>query len=145
MVLTTTLTLSPQLNVFVLSMTMTFIILYASVKPIYKQIYVRVLESVTVMNLIILSGGTVYLWESQTSRMTLLKVSIWILFIQFCSIVLHSLIRPWYSAACCWCRQRQGYEIIDENSEDIIDERIEDPEAESLIVVARGTTKVTTY
>ena len=146
-VLTTTSTLSPELNVFILSMTVAALFFLISINNVYKHVHTRILKNTNLMNLLILSGGTVYKWESQTSRTTLLKVSICLSFAQFCAIALYSLIKPCYSAACHWYRQRQDYEIIDENSGYIIDERIEDPEPESLIVIARsrGTTDTATY
>ena len=101
-----------------------------SVKYIYKLIHVRVLESVTLLNLIILSAGTLYRWES---RSKLLLVSIGIIFAQFCVIVVWRLIKPCLSAG--WrCRRNQGHDAVDENiDDDIAHERIEDPEIEPLI------------
>ena len=94
---------------------------------------VRLLESATLFNLIILSAGTLYKWESAESKSILLEVSIVITFSQFCVIVVWSLIKPCLSAG--WrCRRNQGYDVINENIEDdITHERIEDPELESLI------------
>ena len=94
----------------------------------------RVLESATLLNLIVLSAGTLYRWESTESRSKLLMVSIGITFAQFCVIVVWSLIKPCLSAG--WrCRRNQGHDVIDEiiNDNDITHERIEDPELEPLI------------
>ena len=92
----------------------------------------RVLESSTLLNLIVLSSGTLYRWESTESRSKLLMVSIGITFAQFCVIVVWSLIncKPYLCAG--WrCRRNQGHGIIDDD--DIAYERIEDPEIEPLI------------
>ena len=62
--------------------------------------------------------------------------------VQFCAIVLCSLTRPCYNAG-RRCRQRQGYERIDENFDDFIDQRIEDPEPEPLIVLVRDNATAT--
>ena len=77
-----------------------------------------------------LSAGTLYRWESTESRSKLLMVSIGITFVQFCVIVVWSLIKPCLSAG--WrCRQNQGHDVI--NDDDIAHERIEDPELKLLI------------
>ena len=84
---------------------------------------VRILESVTLINIIGLSVGTLHRWESVTSRMIALEISIWISFVQFCFILLWSLVRACNSAV-FKCGQKRGYEIVDENLNDIDDERI---------------------
>ena len=90
----------------------------------------RVLESATLLNLIVLSSGTLYRWESTDSRSKLLMVSIGITFTQFCVILVWSLIKPCLSAG--WrCRRDQDNDVIDYDN--IAHERIEDPEFEPLI------------
>ena len=94
---------------------------------------VRLLKSSTLLNLIILSAGTLYKWECTESRSILLIVSMGITFIQFCVIVVLSLIKPCLTAH-QRCRRNQGYDVIDDdNDDDIAHERIEDPELEPLI------------
>ena len=74
----------------------------------------RVVESFTLLNLIMLSAGTLYRWESTESRSKLLMVSIGITFVQFCVIVVWSLIKPCLSAG--WrCRQNQGHDVINDD------------------------------
>ena len=122
---------------------MAVLLSFTSVKHVYKHMIVRILESVTLINILVLSAGTLYTWESATSRMITLEISIWISFVQFCVILLWSLVR-----ACNGifrCRQKQGYEIMDENLNDIVDERIVDPEPEYRIVVPRNTATKATY
>ena len=124
----------PELNVFALFLFMAFLFFFTSVKYVYKRVNVRVLESAILLNLIILSAGTLYRWESTESRSNLLMVSIGITFAQFCVIVVWSLIKPCLNAG--WrCRQNEGNDIIDEviDDDDIAHERIEDPELEPLI------------
>ena len=121
---------NPELNVFVLFLFIALLLSFISIENVYKQINVRVLESATLLNLIVLSSGTLYRWESYESRSTLLMVSIGITFAQFCVIVGWSLIKPCLSAG--WrCRQNQVFDVIDDD--DIAHERIEDPELEPLI------------
>ena len=82
----------------------------------------RVLESATLLNLIVLSSGTLYRLESNDSRSNLLMVSIGIIFAQFCVIVVWSLIK--FCLSYGWrCRRNQGHDIIDDD--DITHERIE--------------------
>ena len=133
MELTVTSVANPELNMFVLFQFSVFLLFYMSVKYVYKRMTVRLLESATLLNLIILSAGTLYKWESTESTLILLKVSIGITFAQFCIIVLLSLIKPCLRAG--WrCRRNQDYDVTDENIDnDIAHERIEDPEFEPLI------------
>ena len=125
---------SPKLNVFVLFLLVTCLFFFMSVKNVYKQITLRVLESVTLLNLIILSVGTLYKWESTKSKMKLLEASIGFVFVQFCIVVVWSLIKPCLSASAGWrCSWKQTYDDINSTEDDIAHERIEDPELEPLI------------
>ena len=130
-ILTATSSTNPELNVFILFLFITFLIYLISVKNIYKQRTVKVLESTTLLNLVVLSAGTLYVWEFATLRMILLEVSIGITFAQFCIIVTYSLIKSCLNAD--WrCRQNEDFNAINEDI-DFIHERIEDPELEPLI------------
>ena len=121
---------NPELNVFALFLFIALLVSFISIENVYKRIEVRVLESSTLLNLIVLSSGTLYRWESTDSRSKLLMVSIGITFAQFCVIVVWSLIKPYLSDG--WrCRRNQGHDVIDDD--DITHERIEDPELEPLI------------
>ena len=125
---------NPELNVFTLFLFIAFLYFFISIKNVYKQVNVRVLESFILLNLIVLSAGTLYRWESTELRSKLLMVSIGITFVQFCVIVVWSLIKPCLSAG--WrCGRNQGNDIIDEiiDDDDIAHERIEDPELQPLI------------
>ena len=81
-----------------------------------------------------------YKWESINSRKTLLLVSIGIAFVQFCVIVVWSVVKPCFRAG--WrCRQKQAYDVINENIDNIDDithERIEDPELAPLITYTKS-------
>ena len=137
-ILTVTSAANPEINVLILLLTVSFLIITLSVKTVYKRMTVRVHESATLLNVIVLSAGTLYKWESTKSRSMLLIVSIGITFAQFCVIVVWGLIKPCFSAG--WrCRQKQTDDVmIAENiNDDIIHELIEDPELEPLITHAR--------
>ena len=84
--LTVTSVANPELNVFVLFLFIAFLRFFISVKYVYKRMTVRLLESAILLNLIVLSAGTLYKWESTESKSTLLEVSIGITFAQFCAI-----------------------------------------------------------
>jgi hypothetical protein len=132
--LTVTSVANPELNVFILFLFVIFLLFFMSVKYVYKRMTVRLLESAALLNLTILSAGTLYKWESTESRSTLLTVSVGIALAHFCIIVVLSLIKPCLSSGWRCTRQNQSYDVIDEHiCEDITHERIEDPELESLI------------
>ena len=119
--LTVTSVANPELNMFVLFLFMAFIYFFMSIKNVYKQVNVRLLESATILNLIVLSAGTLYKWESTVPRTILLEVSIGVTFAQFCVTVVWSLIKPCLGAG--WkCRQNQGYDVV--TDDDITHERI---------------------
>ena len=129
--LTITSVANPELNVFVLFLFIALSYFFITIKNVYKKINVRLLKSATLLNLTVLSGGTLYWWESTTMRMILLEVSIGITVAQFCIIVVLSLIKAFLSAH--WrCRQNQGYDNIIDDNNNIAHERIEDPEPDPL-------------
>ena len=129
---------NPEVNVFVLFIFTASLLFFMSVKYIYKRTNVRILESATLLNLVILSAGTLYKWESTESKWIVIEVSIGITFTQFCIILVWGLIKPCHSACASWRRgQNQRYDVVDENTEDdITHERIEDSELEPLISCA---------
>ena len=125
---------NPELNVFVLFMFTVFLLFFMSVKYVYKRITIRLLESATLLNLIVLSAGTLYKWQSTESKSILLEVSIGITFAQFCIIVVLSLIKPCLNTSNCWrCRRNQGYDVIDESDDGFVHEWIEDPTLKLLV------------
>ena len=133
--LTVTSVANPELNVFVLFIFTAFLLFLTSVKDVYKQTNVRFLESTTLLNLLILSAGTLHKWEFSDQKVVLLQVSIGITFAQFCVIVVCSLFPQCFRAGLKYCRHSKVYhDTITENIDDnIAHERIEDPELESLI------------
>ena len=101
--------------------TIALVVYNMSFKYVYKQANVRALESAALMNLIVLSAGTLYIitWESTESISILLKVSNGFTFAKFCIITLWSIIRLCFNAN-CRCRQKQTAIVIntDENTDD---------------------------
>ena len=96
--LTVTSVANPELNVFALFLFKAILYFFISIKYVYKRMIIRLTESATLLNLIVLSAGTLYEWESTESKSKLLMVSIGITFAQFCAIVVWSLIKPCLSA-----------------------------------------------
>ena len=84
---------NPELSVFTLFLLIAFLLFFTSIENVYKRVDVRVLKSAILFNLIVLSSGTLYRWESTESRSKLLMVSTGITFAQFCIIVVWSLIK----------------------------------------------------
>ena len=133
-IMTVTPATNPELMVFILLVIMIVLLVIISVKNVYKKMKVRVLEGVIFMNLLILSAGTLYKWESTKSKTTMLAASIGLAFAQFCIIVAWSLIKVSYTICAGWkCRQSQTYDVVDED--DFTHERIEDPELEAVHVM----------
>ena len=87
---------------------------------------VRLLESASLMNVAVVSAGTLFKWECAQSKTILLEVSIVFAFAQFCAIIVWSLVRPYFNVSC----KRQMKDVIVENYDidDIIDDRNEDSE-----------------
>ena len=120
----------PITTVFVLFIFIVFLLFFMSVKRVYKRRTVRLLESIILLNLLILSAGTLYQWEYSIPRIKLLEVSIGIAFTQFCIVVILNLIKHF-----CWrCKPKRDHDNINVSSNDsITHERMEDPELESLM------------
>ena len=131
---------SPTINLLVLSITMALLLFYMSLKNVYKHKISRILESVSVMNLIVLSCAILYAPQKKT---IILELSIGFVFVQFCIIVLVSFIKRCYNTRCRYLqRKSNGYNLIDEDSDEMFHERIEDSEisAEEMIYHVRSTT-----
>ena len=124
---------NPGMNMFILFLFIAFLLFFIAVKNVYKRMNVRFLECVTLLNLLILSAGTLYKWESIKSKLVLLEISIGIAFAKFCVLVAWNLIRPCFSVV-RRCKEKQ---IIDENIDDISHERVDDPELKPLITFTK--------
>ena len=93
----------------------------------------RVLESAILLNLIVLSAGTLYKWESTESKTILLEVSVGITLAQVCIIIVLSYSEHCFKFSTGW-RCRRSHNVINRIiDDDIAHERIEDPELEPLI------------
>ena len=129
-------------NLLALCITMVMLLLYVIfMSQVYKSRVVRILDSVSFLNLIILSGVTLYAGGKST---VFLEVSIGVSFIQFCAVVLLSVIKTYFKpTGGCLRRWGHGYRVINEES-DINHERMKDPDSDVEIEHALQNT-VDTY
>ena len=129
----------PKLNLLVLLMTMAIVQFYVSLKPVYKHNVVRSLEGASSLNLVALCSSILY---TERKKSIFLEVSIGFAFVQFCIIVLMSVIKICYNIW-CKCTQRNTYRVMKQVSGDdseIFHERIEDSDLSAEVTYpARNT------
>ena len=85
----------PNVNLFLLLTFATLLLFYMSFMQVYRRIEVLIAECSFLVNLILLVGGFV-LFNGERGRMIVLYVSISIAFLQFCGIVVWSLIKTYF-------------------------------------------------
>ena len=125
---TATSSISPLVSLLILAITLIMLLFYMSIKHVYKSKLIRLFESASVSNLLVLiSYYTLYTGGMYTST-TALQLSIGFSFIQFLVIILISAINICYHNK-NMCIQRRGYNLIDQDSsDDMCHERINDPD-----------------
>ena len=110
-----TFTITPDINLLILIVVLMVLLLYTLILRVYKRKSVKILESLLLGNLIVLSGST----KLVNDRSIILVTSIGLAFVQFCGIVLWSLIKP------CVERNRQSYVNLEDTiSSDFIHTRV---------------------
>ena len=119
---TATLSTSSKLALLILQFTLIILLFYTSIRPVYKSKLVRMLNSISLLNLIVLVGTTLY---TRNGGATFLEISILLVFIQFVAIVIYGTMNK--------CKKKRcGYDHIpgqDANSSnEMFHERVEDPE-----------------
>ena len=85
----------PNVSLFLLLTLATLLLFYMSFMQVYRRIVVLVAESSFFINLILLTGGFI-LFNGERGRMIVLYVSISIAFLEFCGIVVWSLIMTYF-------------------------------------------------
>ena len=129
----------PFISLLILQSTSVALLFYTSIRHVYKSKLVRTLESTSLLNLIILTGSTLYTGGGQT---TFLEVSITVAFIQFIAIVIISLIKIFFNMRQkCMGSYRDGYHLLHQDvdsSDEMVHERVEDPETCDQIVCIRN-------
>lgn len=131
------------MNLLILFIVTVLLLLYVLFsKQVFKSYVVKLLESVSILNLSLLSVVAMY---SPHNEIIITEVSIGFALVQFCIILLVSFVKTYCKSRlnnCCNClkrRDRQGEDAVDE----MFYERIEDPELNELIKAERNT--VDTY
>ena len=128
-VFTTTSSISPLISLLILAITLVMLLFYMSIKPVYKSKLVRLFESASVSNLLVLISCTLYTGDVYHGT-TALQLSIGFAFVQFLLIILISVIKICYhNTYFNVCTQRRGYNLIDQDSsDDMFHERVNDPD-----------------
>ena len=85
----------PNVNLFLLLTFATLLLFYMSFMQVYRRIAVLIAECSFLVNLILLVGGFI-LFNGERGRMIVLYVSISIAFLEFCGIVVWSLIKTYF-------------------------------------------------
>ena len=127
----------PFISLFILQLTSVVLLFYTSIRHVYKSKLVRMLESTSLLNLIILIGFTLYTRGGQT---TFLEVSIAFAFIQFTFIIIISLIKIFFNVR-QKCMGRNGYHLLNQDvdsSDEMVHKRVEDPEIRDQLVCRRN-------
>ena len=95
----------------------------------YKSKFVRTVESISLLNLIVLTGSTLYIGGGQV---IFVEISVAFAFIQFIIIIIVSLVKI-FCSMCPKCTKKNGYRLIHQDidsSDEMFHERVtvEDPE-----------------
>ena len=126
-VFTITSSISPLVSLLILAIAFVMLLFYMSIKPVYKSKLVRLFESASVSNLLVLVSYTLYTGGIYSGT-TALQLSIGFAFVQFLLIILISAIKICFHNK-NKCAQRRGYNLIDQDSsDDMFHERINDPD-----------------
>ena len=124
-IFTATSSTSPLVGLLILAISLVMLLFYMSVKPVYKSKIVRLFESASLSNLLVLVTYTLYIGD-KNSGTTALQISIGVAFVQFLLIILISAIKICYQNK-CKCIQRKGYNQ-DSSDDDMVHERVNDPD-----------------
>ena len=95
--------INPAVSLFLLLVVATLLLCYMNYKQVYKRKSVLVLESAFLINLLFLTGGTMYYCRDvgSSQRVILVHISIGIAFVKFCGIVIWSVLQVLMSKSEC--------------------------------------------
>ena len=120
----------PLVSLLILAIALAFLLFYVSITPVYRSALVRVLESLSILNLLMLVTYTLYETAvNGPSQSKALQLSTGLAFGQFIAIILISAVEICYHNK-CKCIHTLRYRLISEDSppsNDIIHERLNDP------------------
>ena len=110
--------INPAVSLFLLLGVATLLLCYMNFKRVYKKTSVLILESAFLINLIVLTGGTMYYYDRESSeKVVLIGLSIGITFIKFCGIVIWSVVQLFPRCRHCQRQNNVPYENIDEDTQ----------------------------
>ena len=94
--------INPAVSLFLLLVVATMLLSYVNYKQVYKQKSVLILESAFLINLLLLTGGTLYYYKDVggSPRMAFVYISIGIAFVKFCGIIVWSLLQVLLKCKC---------------------------------------------
>ena len=112
--------INPAVSLFLLLVVATLLLCYMNYKQVYKRKFVLILESAFLINLLFLTGGTMYYYSDVggSQRAILVYISIGIAFMKFCGIIVLSLLQV--LARCNKCRQQSSSAL---HSSNVIDSK----------------------
>ena len=132
-IFTATSSTSLLVGLLILAISLVMLLFYVSVKPVYKSKIVRLFESASLSNLLVLVTYMLYTGD-KNSGTTALQISIGVAFVQFLLIILISAIKICYQNK-YKCIQRKGYSLINQDSsdDDMVHERVNDPDINAVM------------
>jgi hypothetical protein len=112
--------INPAISLFLLLVVATLLLCYMNYKQVYKRKSVLILESAFLINLLFLTGGTMYYYSDAggSQRAVLVHTSIGIAFVKFCGIIVWSVLQVFISKCKCW---QQSNSIF--HSDDIVESK----------------------
>ena len=118
-VFTATSSTRPFLGLLILLITLAILFLFMSLKHIHKFKLIRFLESISLLNLLVLVGCTLYnkIIGGNKASTPALQLSIGLSFVQFLAIILSSMLK-----ICCskywhkYIMQRRNYNLLDDGA-----------------------------
>ena len=120
----------PLASLLILAITLAILLFYVSIKPVHRSKLVRILESFSILNLLMLVICTLYSTAINDLSLSIaLQLSIRLAFVQFLVIVMISTVRICYRNK-CKCSQKLGYRVISQDSipsDEVFHERVNDP------------------
>ena len=132
---------SPRIGLLILVIVLIGLLLCTSIRPVYESKLVRVFESSSVSNLLVLICYTLYTGDVHSGT-TVLHLSVGFAFIQFFFIIFISVFKICYHAK-YMCTLRKGYNLISQNTlnenDNMHHERISDPDIVDIIDPVRNT------
>ena len=108
--------INPAISLFLLHGVATLLLCYTNYMQVYKSKLVLIVESAFLINLIILTAGAMYYNDKDSGeKVVLIGLSIGIAFINFCGIVIWSVVQLFPRCRHCQRQNNVPYENIDED------------------------------